>query len=242
MSIQDSHRKFYNEQGYLVVENFLPHQTCDELVEEADRAAAGTYTNLLNLHDRSEKFYSLLTNREILAIADSLIESRMIPVSSIFFFCKPGNPLEQGSHFHQDNYAPKAPYGSYLTCGVALEDASPENGSIVVFPGTHKLGDLPCIPSKNFEQDEAGRIQKAYPIGNEVQVPPDARKIQLTYPKGSLVLIHGHTIHGAPANPSTTRWRRKIYLNYIKDGSPFWPGWVAKRRLIERDGAFAPMT
>ena len=31
------------------------------------------------------------------------------------------------------------------------------NGSLMVVPGSHKLGDLPCISKPNFDKDDSGR-------------------------------------------------------------------------------------
>lgn len=230
-------RRFYSDNGYLVVEGLLPAAECDAVSNSAERLAAGHHSNLLNLHERSPEALSLLCHPRLLAVADALQGARMIPIGSIFFFCKPGNPLENGAAPHQDNYAPKSPYGSYFVIGLALDDADRENGSLVVYPGTHKLGDLPGKQTKNFEVDAAGKITKAYPIGNAVKVPAKHKPVQLEYSKGSAIFIHGHLVHSAAKNPSRTRWRRKIYLHYIKDGDPFWPGWNARRRLIERGDA-----
>jgi ectoine hydroxylase-related dioxygenase (phytanoyl-CoA dioxygenase family) len=233
--LSELQRRFYEESGYLVVEEFLSPRQCDVLAEEADRVAGGHHANLLNVHARSDAFRRLMTDPVLLRYADAIQSARMIPIGSIFFFCKPGNPLEQGSSFHQDNYAAKAPYGSYLVASVALDDAGPENGSLIVFPGTHVLRDLPAEPSKNFEFDAEGRVVAAYPIGNSVAVPDGFAPVQLRYGRGSLLFLHGHIIHGAAKNPSPTEWRRQVYFHYIKNGDPFWPGWNACRQLVERD-------
>lgn len=225
---------FYRDNGYLVIDGFVDLDRCAKLADEADTAADGHYANMLDLHVRSRAFHELLVDRQILELADQLQQARMIPIGSIFFFCKPGNPLEQGSAWHQDNYAPKAPYGSYLVCSVALDDADESNGSLRVIPGTHKLADLPSKPSRNFDKDASGKIVRAYPIGNEVAVPPGFEPIALSYGRGSLIFLHAHLVHGARSNPSAERWRRAMYMHYIKDGDPFWPGWNARRSLIER--------
>jgi ectoine hydroxylase-related dioxygenase (phytanoyl-CoA dioxygenase family) len=234
MTLTPSQVQFYEDSGYLVLERLLAASECDELCAEAERVADGHYANILDLHVRSKAFHRQLADSGILALADQIQRARMIPIGSIFFFCKPGNPLEQGSAWHQDNYAPKAPYGSYLVCAVALDDADAANGALCVVPGTHRLGDLPSKPSKNFEFDATGKIEKAYPIGNEVAIPDGYAPVTLAYPRGSAIFIHAHLIHGADRNPSALRWRRAVYFHYIKDGDPFWPGWNAKRQLIER--------
>jgi ectoine hydroxylase-related dioxygenase (phytanoyl-CoA dioxygenase family) len=238
MQLASEQIEFFNKNGYLVVEKFLSEERCEHLNRKASEVAGGHFANMLNLHRKSADFHNLLTDPGILALSDSLQQARMIPIGSIYFFCKPGNPLEQGSNMHQDNYAVKAPYAAYFVCGVSFDDADAENGSLIVYPGSHQCGDLPNVPSKNFEYDSSGNISKSYPIGNQVQIPQGHDALQLQHSRGSLIFLHSHTIHGAPKNSSPDRWRRTIYMHYIKDGEPFWPGWNARRQIIDRDATF----
>lgn len=224
----------YEKEGYLMIDRLFSEDECDALVDEAHKGVGGRYTNRLDLHRASKKFKELMLDPRILTVIDDIQHHRMIPIGSVFFYCKPNNELEQGSVWHQDNYAAKAPYGSYIVCGLALDDADQGNGSLIVFPESHRYGDLPSQPSKNFDFDDAGNITQAYPIGNSVEPPEKCSKQQLTYRKGSLIILHGHTVHGAYKNHSQTRWRHMFYMHYIKDGDPFWPGWNARRALIDR--------
>ncbi len=241
MSLLSAEQKaFYAENGYLVLDELFTKEECAKLRKDADEAAEGRFTNYLDLHKRRESFHNLIISPKLLPILDELQGVRMIPIGSIVFYCKPGNPLENGSNPHQDNYAAKAPVGSYLVCGVAIDDADEKNGALVVIPRIQKLGDLPNTPSKNFEKDADGNIIKANPIGNKVEIPEGYEEVQLTYKQGSVILLHGHNVHYAPKNNDPVRWRRTIYLHYIKDGDPFWPGWNARRQIMERDGKFVP--
>lgn len=231
--LTQAERDFYQENGYLLIEGIVSHERCDRLIEESERVAKGQYRSYLTMHKESELFLETMRDPNLLQLLDDLQDHRMIPIGSVYFFCKPNNPNEKGSLWHQDNYAAKAPEGSYLVCAIALDDADPENGSLVVAPGTHKLGDLPNKPKANFSKDEEGNIIQ-HPVGNETELPDGYPPVQLSYKRGSLILMHALTLHSAPANPSPTRWRRKWYMHYVKDGHPFWPGWNAKRNLIER--------
>lgn len=226
------------EEGYLIVPQYISSKKCEELKKESDLLANGQYSQILNIHTKIELFYSMIVNPEILEMADNLTGHTMIPVGSIFFFCKPGNELEQGSNFHQDNYAAQANIGSYLTCGLALDDADESNGALQVYPRSHTMGNLECIRSKNFEFDTQGNIINSYPVGNKSVIPEWMTPKILNYKKGSLIFIHSNIIHGAPKNPSPDKWRRMYYMNYIKDGHAFWPGWSAKRQIIDRNKNF----
>ena len=78
--------------------------------------------------------------------ADSLLEWRMIPIGDIFFFAKSTDDgQEEGSSPHQDNYFQKAEWGAFVACGVYLDKANSDNGSLIVYPGTHWLGDANVI-------------------------------------------------------------------------------------------------
>src|SRR3990167_6018386 len=222
--------KFYQDNGYLIVGKTIPSHRLATLKFEAYRIGFNdNFIPILNLHKTSSWFLDLMKDKDILKMADELQGKRMIPIGSIFFHCQPQNHFNAGSNPHQDNYAAKAPYGSYFVIGVALDDADASNGSLVVYPGTHKLGDLPCEPHKNFEKNESGKITKVFPIGNPVKIPVGFETKQLSYKTADIIFIHGHIINSAPINPSPDKWRRMFYMHYIKNGDYFFPGLNAKR-------------
>lgn len=225
--------EYFNNNGFLHLKNVISQDFCLKLIDEAELKANGFYTNYLTFHETGE-FQKLHTGKTMCDIADTICNHRMIPCGSGFFFCKPNNNLEHGSVWHQDNFAPKAEFGAYFNLAVVLDDADPSNGSLTVIPGSHKLGTLPCSPKKNFSVDDEGRLFQSAPIGNNCEVPPDLPIVDLEYKRGDVLCIHAHLVHKANKNNHPTRWRRKIYLDYIKNETPFWPGWNAKRKLLER--------
>ena len=232
--ITPEEKNFYAENGYFLKPDVVDPAYIEKLKNAADANANKRFTVVLDMHLKLQEFHSLMVAPKLLSLADTLLDARMIPIGSVFFFCQPNNSADNGSQPHQDNYAPRSPFGSYLVLAVALDDASSENGSLVVYPKTHLLGDLPAGGSTNFVYDDNGEILSLNPIGNRVEIPDGYDPVQLEYKAGSVIFMHAHTIHEAPKNPSMNHWRRKIYMHYIKDGHPFWPGWSAKRRLIER--------
>lgn len=233
MVLTEEQLNFYHANGYLHIKNIFSHAQCDELVSEAHKFAGDHITNYLDIH-KLPKFQEVHTGKIMCEIGDQILGDRAIPVGSIFFFCKPNNPLENGSTWHQDNYAGKAPFGSYLNISLALDDADKSNGSLMVMPGSHKLGDLPCNPKANFAYDDQGKMYCASPIGNDCEIPDNMPIVQLEYKKGDVIILHGHLVHKAEKNMHPSRWRRVMYFVYVKDGSPFWPGWTAKRELLKR--------
>jgi hypothetical protein len=224
---------FFSQNGYLHLPRVFSEKICNDLKEEAEKHSKRRYTNYLDMHE-NEMFALVHRGARLCGICDQILKARAIPIGSIFFFCKPNNPLEHGSTWHQDNYAAKATFGSYLNAALSLDYADKKNGSLIVIPGSHLLGDLPCNPKPNFSKDENGNLYTSAPIGNDCEVPEGMEQVQLNYGPGDVLLVHAHLIHMANKNVDENRFRRTMYFVYIKDGEPFWPGWTAKRKLLDR--------
>jgi len=234
LNLSEEQIKLFHESGFLHLKKVIPEDVCNELIKDSEEFAGGKYTNYLQMH-KYKNFQKLHTGELLCKLGDQIFGSRAIPVGSIFFYCKPGNyKYEHGSTWHQDNYAAKAPFGSYLNIAVSLDRADKDNGSLMVVPGSHKLGDLPCDPKANFSKDEEGNLYCSAPIGNNTELPSQSNIVQLEYERGDILLVHAHLVHKAEQNKHPTRWRRTMYFVYIKEGEPFWPGWTAKRELLER--------
>ena len=152
--LKESQLNFYRQNGYCLVENVISKEDCRLLIAEANRAAKGKYNLHLNMH-QSPEFHKIHIRKDILAMADQLCEHRMIPIGSVFYFFQPNSTVDS-SVWHQDNFAPKAPHGSYLVIGLALDDADESNGALIVVPRTNFLGDLPVVSKSYLEKDKAG--------------------------------------------------------------------------------------
>ena len=225
---------FYEQNGFLKIENVFEEEEIKALRKDLDDFSDGHYTSKVDSH-----YYGTIqkihTGKKLCDIGDAILNDRSIPIGSIAFYCKPNNPLEHGSTWHQDNYAGRTPDGNnYLTLTVALDDADADNGALMVIPGSHKWGELPCNPKPNFSRDNQGRLYASAPTGNNVDLPSDCQILQLDYKAGDVLALGGLLVHGAKKNEHKSRWRRSIYLIYIKDGEPFWPGFTSKRCLLER--------
>ena len=225
--------RFYDENGYLHLRGVFPKEDIDIVRQDMDDFANGRFTIYLDMHHH-KSLKQIHRGKRMCDIADSLVGGmRAIPIGSTAFFCKPNNPLEKGSVWHQDNYAGRSTPGSYLNIALVVDDADASNGSLIVVPGSHKLGDLPCSPKANFARDEQGRLYNSAPIGNNCELP-DLPKLQLEYQSGDVLAVHGLLVHKADKNEHPTRWRRTMYNVYVKNKEPFWPGWTSRRRLLDR--------
>ncbi len=124
--------------------------------------------------------------------------------------------------FHQDNgYAYVEPQ-SYVTCWIALTDATPDNGCIVVMPGVHREGTLAHRHTDIGEECWGD-------WGTAVDVPVAA---------GSIVVFTSLTPHATYVN--TTDAVRKAYIvQYAPEGAEVLLGDPTKgqpaRRVTQND-------
>lgn len=118
-------------------------------------------------------------------------------------------PPEVGSQkgWHQDSpYWPIEPM-ELCSCWFPLDDATPENGCMVVLPGWHRRGPLPHVS-----------------VTDDYVIDPDAldQSQPLTVPMraGSGLFFHSLLPHYTAPNRST-RWRRAIALSYMSAQSRY---------------------
>ena len=104
--------------------------------------------------------------------------------------------------WHQDNGYTYVEPQAYLTCWVALTDATPENGCVAVMPGVHREGTL---------------LHKDTPIGFECWGDHDTA-VLAPVRAGSIVVFTSLTPHCTARN--TTDQVRKAYIvQYAPDGA-----------------------
>ena len=102
-----------------------------------------------------------------------------------------------------------------LTCWIALDDMSPEIGTVLVVPGSHRWGQQ--VVERNIAEDFRESVDGAdtylrvaealRPPGAEIQFAP------VIVPAGGGVLFHSLTIHSSGGN-ATDRRRRALSIHY----------------------------
>ena len=154
-------------------------------------------------------FHDLLWHRRWLAKASQLLGT---PVRFWHdqLFCKP--PLQGGSvAWHQDySYWTRTKPMSHLTCWIALDDATVENGCLHYVPGSHQWALLPITGL-------AGGMDAIEDVLTFEQKKAFAEAQPMELAAGECVFHHPLTIHGSFAN-SSTRARRATVVNVFSDG------------------------
>ena len=104
--------------------------------------------------------------------------------------------------WHQDNGYTYVEPQAYLTCWIALTDATPENGCISVMPGVHRDGTL---------------AHRDTPLGSECW-GDDETAVDVPVVAGDVVVFSSLTPHATRAN-LTDEVRKAYIVQYCHDGA-----------------------
>jgi ectoine hydroxylase-related dioxygenase (phytanoyl-CoA dioxygenase family) len=125
-------------------------------------------------------------------------------------FCKPAHHGGVVA-WHQDySYWTRTVPMGHLTCWIALDDSTTENGCLYYFPGSHKWSLLP-VTGLTGDMDEITTV-----------LTPEQREafnpIPIELKRGQCSFHHPLMVHGSYANRSD-RPRRATLINFFKDGT-----------------------
>jgi ectoine hydroxylase-related dioxygenase (phytanoyl-CoA dioxygenase family) len=189
------------EQGYLIIENAIEQELCDEIVAEISRLE-DTGAKSLTPNDRTGfntvRFFDLLNHGEVwqrvaahpsmMGILKGVLGDDMQLSTMGTAVIGPGEPAQV---IHRDDglYRMDMPHRN-LVCNTiwALTDFTQKNGATQIVPETHRLVENP-----------------------DPDVKYDA--ISAEMPRGSICFILGTIYHGGGANNSDER-RYALTINY----------------------------
>lgn len=217
----------YYELGYHIEPDIFSQEECANLIAaslELEEAKQGIFRPCMMPHRQNPIYKEAMKKPALAQIISLLVGGQASGLQSEFFYCKPNT---RGFSLHQDNFYVEAEYGSFASAWVALTDTYEQKGGLIVYPKTHKEGQLPTR-KLNLAQDAS---QDPNANNEEVIVPPAFASYNVSVPKGAALFIHGHLVHGS--NPNLTNdWRYVLLLTYIKSGQPFRAGRYAKRAEV----------
>lgn len=228
MKVKVFEKIFFQEQGFFILSDVFTHQQCEELVTAAHEFSSyksGALTPVMNPHRLDGRFYGAMRHPKILEIMEELLSGTVSGLQSQFFFCRPGTP---GFSKHQDNFYVQAKPQCFASAWVALDDVTPQNGGLYVFPGSHREDILPTesvVPNSIYGQDANANCRQTL-------LPSHYVEESLVVPRGGVVLIHGHVVHASHDNLSQN-YRHSLLLTYIKKGETFRKGFSAQREEVD---------
>lgn len=224
---------FYNENGYFILENVFTDDECAAFIEAAkglENYRNGTHRPAMMPHRENPLYLQAMNKKIIVDCMRGIFNGTPMGLQTEFFYCKPGT---RGFSMHQDNFFVQAPVGQFASAWCALTDTYAEKGGLIVYPGTHKEG---LLPVRKLElAKDAGQDPNAN--NEESIVPPQYKAVNASVPKGAVLFIDSHIVHGSNPNTTADDWRYVLLMTYLRQGAPFRAGQYAQREPISLEAA-----
>jgi hypothetical protein len=204
--IKENYMQFYEDNGYLVIENAIPEENInsylelmkDNLTEDKQgkkRAWVG-HTSYLAV----EESLDILCHKNVQDTLEALGKGVALHLELPYW-------VSTEKKWHQDNVLSNPIAGNnYIGVWVALEDIDPNAGPFEVIPGSHKWE----VDSEKIYEDQHGGAE-VKPHYEFLQEEIDKREVKDIFTflpkKGDAVIWHSKLIHrgAAPVDSSLTR-------------------------------------
>ena len=247
MVLTHDQRTFWDDNGYLAIEDVLEPREVDGLRTALDRLTARAdgltestdrfklqafgdgggrmVQQIAEPHELGAEWMALARDPRILDVIEDILGPNILLYYSMLMM----KPARQGfrAPWHQDFAFFVHDHAAVVAVQLYLDDSTLENGCIHVVPGSHKLGLLNHFEDGRFTEAVVGDVsafdaeQKALPLG-----------------AGGIAIWHSLTLHSSPPNTSD-KARRAIVFEY-KDpaarllGGSFSPNEVRPAGLMVR--------
>lgn len=193
-----------------------------------DRAGNRRLRGVQSVCRISPVFDSLRTCPEVGAVIAAQLGGDIVNVVETLFFKAPGEgasgiAVHRDAEFRQppEHYRDLA--NSYVQMGLALDPHGPENGGLVLAPGSHKDAQLSVT--------RAGSVMgvEALAAASDDSRPLALEPVRLD--PGDAVLWSALTLHGSPPNLSTKSDRRFYVCGFMRQSAcdAGWPAFSAGR-------------
>lgn len=257
--LTDEQVNFFHEHGYLsgikMLEEWQVDELCNQQAEIAEPGHPGHHLfyefhtnessdpNSVLFHSLghwriTEGFHDIAWNPAFVKAASQLLGDVSVRLWHDQLFCKPAHHGGVVA-WHQDySYWTCTKPMQHLTCWVALDDATTENGCLNYIPGSHRWGLLER-PSL------AGEMNGLMEFLNDEQKAA-FKPISIKLKKGYATFHHPLLVHGSYENKSE-RSRRAFVLNAFADGTEsdidddFLDGIPFVKKGEKMEGQFFPL-
>jgi phytanoyl-CoA hydroxylase len=218
---------FYRENGYLVVENAMSMDEVEELrretvaicrgqrgeirngfqhsPEETDDEVIQRYLCIHFPHKISDLMLRYLAHPVIVDALTKVIGPNVKCMQSMLFVKSAGKP---GQAWHQDEDFIPTRDRSLTGAWMALDDATEENGTLWLLPGSHKPGVLWPQEQQNDPRFDCTVESYDFPYSDEDAVPVNVKT-------GAIVFFNGYLLHRSLPNYAKTGYRRVLVNHYM---------------------------
>lgn len=231
--LDESTTAFYEEHGYLVLENALSEAEVnavktetaaicrgdrgefiganadpgdlDALKSMSDDEVIKHFLCIHQVHKTSEIIHQYLAHPPLVEVLKRTIGPNVKCMQSMLFIKAPGKP---GQSWHQDEDFIPTRDRSLAGAWIALDDAVIENGCLWVIPGSHKHGVLwPQYPH-NDKRFDCTSMSYDFPYTDDDAIPVEVKA-------GSIVFFNGYLLHRSLPNNSKDCFRRALVNHYM---------------------------
>jgi phytanoyl-CoA hydroxylase len=227
--------QFFVDNGYLIKEGLVSEDDIQELEDDLLKLARGGYPceafqpvdpkmsdeevlkDILCVHQPhyvSPVVESHVAHRDICGVLSQITGAHLpywdgsVKCMQSMYFCKP--PGFQGQAWHQDEIYIPTRDRSLIGAWTAIDDATVENGTIWVVPGSHRTGYL--YPQKDHENsDEFDFSPMSFGFDQSAEIPVEVKR-------GAVVFFNGYLLHRSAKNRSDT-YRRVLVNHYCNSWS-----------------------
>lgn len=228
--VSEDQKRFYAENGYLLVQDVITPDQLARLREITDRLIDGSrgitesndvydldaghtpgsprLTRVKIPHKQDPYFWEILTNSGVTAVLTALLGPDTTILTSKLNTKAPGGGA--AVEWHQDWAFYPHTNDDLLAFGLMLEDVDVENGPLMVVPGSHKGPVLSHHTNGVF----CGAIDPDDPLFEQDRI------VTLTGKAGSMTVHHARLLHGSAPNRSD---RARLILFYECASADAWP-------------------
>ena len=231
-ALTTDHLAAFDRDGYALLPGVFSAAECDDILEHLERTAFelalgdaddGPLSYRPMMHLASEPLLRVATDPRWAGIVLPIVG----PDARLYWEQGVAKPPQARTElpWHQDNgYSPTIPE-QYLTCWLALDHATAENGGLWVLPGSHRGGTVGhhAVAGSPFRATDAG----------------DDPGVSVEVPKGGVLCFSSLILHRSGPNV-TDRPRRSWILQYCPAHAVHArTGELLDDRLrVSRDGAW----
>ena len=218
---------FYQQNGFLVIEDAFSPSAIETLREEATLICRGDRGDLKGIptfdgtetdeeilrqilcihfpHKISEHMFEILKSDQFVEVLTHIIGPNVKCMQSMLFIKAAGKP---GQAWHQDEVY--IPTRDRSLCGgwIAMDDATVENGCLWVIPGSHKTGTMYFQEWHGDPRFDCAFEAQRFPYTNDDAVPVEVRA-------GSIVFFNGYLLHRSLPNYAESGFRRSLVNHYM---------------------------
>jgi hypothetical protein len=234
----------FERDGFVIIPDLFNSDEMDQISKEIDGALAGTIPPDLPEEDPQEFlqwevgqepidgperadlirvlfhlchtrrfFYDLIRTPKLLDVVEALIGPD-ITLYTDQMFAKPARRGSEVPYHHDASYWPHVE-PRMISCWLAVDDVTVENGCVRYLPGTH----LQEFPHEIHETDNPNKLGVKTGL-----ITPDMTEVPAVMSRGSLCVHHSLTVHYSKPNLSE-RSRRGLVMIFLPSDIRFLGEW-----------------